>query len=257
MHLNERQSIIGGWLARWIKRKTPPKRLDTEESREDEFEAMIRLINRHTPTDATADSLRHWLDRLADELDMTASSAWWPDIKDLIGAYKKVGPKIADYAPTEAAAPVDAVEHPGDALAKDWIRSPDARQHFLDGSHVYAAQWVRKNNRKPEAQDRDAIRLGAERINDLLASVRDGRTGTAIMMATIIKCANTIHGKRVAAYDKAMELHDLPQEPEWLSGFERTLVEEHDAFVDRKADAQRKATIDRHRPSGIKEEQDA
>jgi len=256
MHLNERQSIIGGWLARWIKRKTPPKRLDTEESREDEFEAIVRLLNRHTPTDANADSLRHWLDRLADEMDMTASSGWWPEIKEIIGAYKKVGPKIADYAPTEAAAPTQASEYAGEALAREWIKSPDARKHFIDGSHIYAAQWVRNNNRTPQASDLPEIQLGTEHISDLLASVRDGRTQTSIMMASIIKTANTIHGRRVKAYDKAMELHNLPQEPEWLARFERSLIEEHDAFIDRKADAQRKATIDRHRPNGIKEEQD-
>ena len=256
MHLNERQSIIGGWLARWIKRKTPPKRLDTEESREDEFEAIVRLLNRHTPTDATADSLRHWLDRLADELDMTASSGWWPEIKEIIGAYKKVGPKIADYAPTEAAAPVDAVEHPGDALAQDWIRSPDARQHFLDGSHAYAFQWVRSRNRLPSDDDRTQIRGSLRRTADMLASVRDGRTQTADAMSMLIKTASNIHARRVREYDKAMEIHDLPQDPQWIGDFERLLVQEHDAFIDRKSDAQRKATIDRHRPNGIKEEQD-
>ena len=90
----------------------------------------------------------------------------------------------------------------------------------------------------------------------MLASVRDGRTQTATAMSMLIKSASNIHAGRVKAYDKAMEIHDLPQDPDWIGDFERLLVQEHDAFIDRKSDAQRKATIDRHRPNGIKEEQD-
>ena len=90
----------------------------------------------------------------------------------------------------------------------------------------------------------------------MLASVRDGRTQTATAMSMLIQSASNIHAGRVKSYDKAMEIHDLPQDPQWIADFERLLVQEHDAFIDRKSDAQRKATIDRHRPNGIKEEQD-
>ncbi len=225
MTYEERTAKISAWLTRFLARKSTPRRLGDETAATDEMRAMVKALNRHTPSDANGEQLAHWLERTEGFLD-EADIPSWPSVGEMVKHFKRVLPAVAPVGPAQSVE--DETEARGEKLAQEWLRSPASRAHFEDGSHVNAAQWIRRHGALPDARQAAAIRASAADISDFIADM-SAQDSSRDMKFALLKTAGTLIAKRIAAYESGRRFHTcLPETPPWLDAVSAALEQERD-----------------------------
>jgi hypothetical protein len=178
-----RQEVYAAFT-RWLERYTPPRHMQgSDQAMQDEADALMRAIARHTPRAGAVE----WIDNVLAHLDETMKTRAWPSVSEVTRAARDIA---SDMIPAGEARDVTAEDAErkelelyarrikrGDAIGEHWIYGSGAARLlerayitnddldpyrsglFFSWKNVYGAEIAREKEQAARNRHDEAVAL--------------------------------------------------------------------------------------------------